>query len=278
MTAVASVTPSEALRPQDLTLTLLGDYVAPSPHPIWSGGLVALLAGFGFSPDSARVALSRLGRRGLLTRTKSGRLAYYALTARAERVLEEGTRRIFSFGRDDGWDGTWTWLSYSIPEELRAERERLRARLAFLGFGSVHDGQWFAPRTREDELAALVDDLGLAAHVEVFVGRPSRYSRLAQLVERAWDLDGLDARYGAFVAEFGRYVKARTLDDRTAFVVRTLAMHRYRRFPRFDPELPTAVRARPGLRDDAIATFGELWERLEAPARHHFVTTVQTPA
>ena len=61
MTAVASVTPSEALRPQDLTLTLLGDYVAPSPHPIWSGGLVALLAGFGFSPDSARVALSRLG-------------------------------------------------------------------------------------------------------------------------------------------------------------------------------------------------------------------------
>lgn len=278
MTAVAAATPVEALRPQDLTLTLLGDYVAPSPRPIWSGGLVALLSVFEFSADAARVALSRLGRRGLLTRTKSGRLAYYALTTRAERVLVEGTRRIFSFGRDDPWDGTWTLLSYSVPEELRAERERLRARLTFLGFGSVHDGQWFAPRNREDEVAALVSELELEPHVEVFVGRPSRHARLDRLVEQAWDLDGLEARYRRFVADFARYAERREPDDSTAFRVRTLAMHRYRRFPRFDPELPAAVRARPGRRDDAIATFRALWQRLEPGARRHFEATVQPPS
>lgn len=278
MTAVAVTTPAEALRPQDLTLTLLGDYVAPSPRPIWSGGLVTLLSNFDFSADSGRIALSRLGRRGLLTRTKSGRLAYYALTARARRVLEEGTRRIFSFGTDDEWDGTWTMLSYSVPEDSRAERERLRARLTFLGFGSVHDGQWFAPRNREDELAALVAELGLGEHVEIFVGRPSRHTRLDRLVEQAWDLDGLESRYRGFVADFSRYAKTRAPDDRTAFRIRTLAMHRYRRFPRFDPELPAAVRARPGRRDDAVSTFRALWHRLEPGARRHFETTVQPSA
>ena len=60
-------------QPQDLVVTLLGTYVRPYGDMVWSGGLVMLLGEFGFSQGAARVALTRLVRRGLIGRVRSGR-------------------------------------------------------------------------------------------------------------------------------------------------------------------------------------------------------------
>src|SRR5215471_14073298 len=94
---------SEPLQPQDLVITLLGTYVRPFGDTVWSGGLVALLEELGFSHGAARVALTRLVRRGLLGRVRSGRLVHYRLTPRCDRLLAEGDGRIFLLGnpRDD---------------------------------------------------------------------------------------------------------------------------------------------------------------------------------
>ncbi len=54
-----------------------------------SAGLVALANEFGITSTSARAALSRLARRGLLDSTKDGRRTFYGLTPRAEQVLDE---------------------------------------------------------------------------------------------------------------------------------------------------------------------------------------------
>ena len=140
------MTPEEPLAPQDLVVTMLGTYVRPFARTVWSGGLVVLLGEFGFSDAAARAALTRLVRRGLIARLRSGRLVHYRLTPRCERLLIEGDRRIFTLGRLPAGSGPWTLLWHQIPEERRLERSRLARRLRFLGFGPVQDSVWIAPQ------------------------------------------------------------------------------------------------------------------------------------
>src|SRR5690348_7183129 len=66
------VSPDE-FQPQELVVTFFGAYVREkSPAPVWSGGLVELLAEFGFSAAAARIALARVVDRGLLERHRDG--------------------------------------------------------------------------------------------------------------------------------------------------------------------------------------------------------------
>ncbi|HVK20819.1 MAG TPA: PaaX family transcriptional regulator, partial [Actinokineospora sp.] len=201
--------------PQDLVLTILGAHVGPrSGATVWSGGLVALLAEFGFTEGAARVALTRLVRRDLLERAKDGRLVHYTLTARAAAVLAEGDRRIFGLGQGDGAADQWTVLWHTVPEDQRVARARLVRRLRFLGFGPVQDGTWLAPRDRTAEVAALLDQLGVSAHAGMLLGAPAQVPDFAGFIPRVWDLDALAARYESFVAEFQT---ARADDERAAF-------------------------------------------------------------
>src|SRR6267142_2417317 len=87
-----------AQRPPRLLLTLLGDYWWQRTEPLPSAAIVALLAEFGVSDSAARAALSRLTRNGLLVTSKTGRRTFSRLSSRAAEILDDGARRIFSFG------------------------------------------------------------------------------------------------------------------------------------------------------------------------------------
>lgn len=272
MTQAAAVAPSRDLAPQDLVLTLFGAYVTPRQDAVvWSGGLVALLAEFGFSAGAARIALARMVHRGLLARHKAGRLVSYTLTARAVAILAEGDRRIFSLGSDSSAAAAtvWTVLWQAVPEEHRRARERLVRRLRFLGFGSLQDGTWLAPHDREREVAALLAELGVTEHAAVLLGRPGTLIGCDALLARAWDLARLAARYEAFVAEFGGVDRA-SLDDRAAMVLRTRLVHLFRQFPSLDPELPADVAEPPPARAAAVTLFHDLYPALAEPALRHF--------
>ena len=53
-----------------------------------------------------RAALSRLTRNGLLVTSKTGRRTFSRLSSRAAAILDDGARRIFSFGAaNQPWDG-----------------------------------------------------------------------------------------------------------------------------------------------------------------------------
>nr|WP_073488737.1 PaaX family transcriptional regulator C-terminal domain-containing protein [Streptoalloteichus hindustanus] len=278
-------------------MTVLGAHVHPRDRAdVWSGGLVALLGEFGFSAGAARVALTRLVHRELLTRVREGRLVHYALTPRTLAVLDEGDRRIFSLGRGttgaagaSGSSGsTWTTLWHAIPEDQRLARARLVRRLRFLGFGPVQDGAWLAPHDREREVAALLDELGVTAHAGVMLGRPAVSAGFRALVARVWDLDDLAGRYRDFVAEFGphagtahagpapvRSVPARSESgDREAFVLRTRLVHTFRQFAFLDPELPEDLAPPPAHRALAVRLFHDLYTALAPGAQRHFDRTV----
>jgi phenylacetic acid degradation operon negative regulatory protein len=263
---------ADPLQPQDLVITVLGTYVRPFGEVVWSGGLVTVLGEFGFSHGAARVALTRLVRRGLIARERSGRLVHYRLTERCQAVLEEGDGRIFSFGSVPSSGDHWTLLWHQIPEDRRLERSRLARRLRFLGFGSVQDSVWVSPHDHASEVSRLLAELGMEAFGTVFAADRADGS-VAPLVARAWDLSGLAERYEAFVAEFSPFVGARAsarLSDLEAFVVRTRAVHLFRGFPFLDPELPDEIAPVSHARAEAVSVFHALYEGLAERSQRHF--------
>jgi phenylacetic acid degradation operon negative regulatory protein len=256
--------------PQDLVLTLLGSCLPDREEgEVWSGGLVRLLDEFGFSAGASRVALNRLVARNLLARTKSGRHVHYTLTPRTVTVLAEGDERIFTLGRADRAETTWTVLWHAIPEDRKIARTRLVRRLRFLGFGPVQDGTWLAPHDLERQVAALLAELGVAEHTGLLLGRPATSVDFATFLTRVWDLDALAARYREFATRFRRY-HDRPTDDRTALLLRTRLVHTFREFPLLDPELPTGLVPPPPHRAEAVALFDDLYPRLADGARRYF--------
>ena len=259
----------ESLQPQDLVVTMLGTYVRPFARAVWSGGLVALLGEFGFSDGAARAALTRLVRRDLIVRERSGRLVHYRLTPRCERLLIEGDGRIFALGRLPADAGPWTLVWHQIPEDRRLERTRLGRRLRFLGFGSVQDSVWVAPHDHSAEVAELLGELGVAGFASVFVASVRVGPGLPAMVERAWDLSGLEERYGAFCSGFEPYVSA-SLGDQEAFMIRTRLMHAFRAFAQLDPELPDELAPLSGSREHAAKIFDALYNGLAASSQRYF--------
>ena len=270
----------EILQPQDLVLTIFGSDIRRG-EAVWSGGMVKVLEGFGFTSGAARAALSRLVNRDLLARTRHGRLAFYSATPRAEALFATGDRRIFSFGRTEPAVPQWTVLWHAIPEADRVARSRFASQLRFLGFGSVQDATWVAARDRELEVSALLRELELERYASVIVGRMSVEVPPVALIAEAWRLADTERRYQAFLAEFGGLRSARErrrLTAAAAFRRRTLLVHRFRGFPSIDPELPAAVDPLCTLRRQAVACFDEVYAALENAARSYLWDAVAVDA
>ena len=269
---------TDGLRPQDLVLTIFGAHVRRPGQRVWSGGMVDILENLEFTTGSARAALARLVNRDLLARTREGRLAFYSITQRADALLSEGDRRIFTFGRTEPAVEQWTVLWHAIPEDRRVSRSRFASRLRFLGFGSVQDATWVAARNREHEVRLLLHELDIRPYVSVMVGHMPAEVPPVALVAQAWRLDEVAKRYEAFLSAFGGFRKAsarRSLSTADAFKSRTLLLHRFRAFPAIDPELSEGIDTVRDLRRQAVECFDEVYATLEEKASEHFWETVE---
>jgi phenylacetic acid degradation operon negative regulatory protein len=245
-----------AQRPPRLLLTLLGDYWWQRTESLPSAAIVGLLAEFGVSDSAARAALSRLTRNGLLVTSRGGRRTFVRLSGRAADVLDDGARRIFSFGSTPApWDGMWSLVAFSIPEQHRSARDELRKALRWLGFAPLYDGLWVSPRDHAGDVIARLKDLGITTAtafratalpvplaveggvIEAGAGPGAS----ADIPSRAWDLTGLHDRYQEFVAYAGLLrdqVLAGEITAADALVARTRVMNEWRAFPAMDPDLP----------------------------------------
>jgi phenylacetic acid degradation operon negative regulatory protein len=253
-----------AQRPPRLLLTLLGDYWWQRTESLPSAAIVGLLAEFGVSDSAARAALSRLTRNGLLVTSRSGRRTFVRLSRRAADVLDDGGRRIFSFGATPApWDGMWSLVAFSIPEEHRSARDELRKELRWLGFAPLYDGLWVCPRDHAGDVMARLKDLGIStatafratalpavipggggggATVDSADGVDAAGTQVApDIPARAWDLTGLRDRYQEFT-EFAGLLRDQTvageITTADALVARTRVMNEWRAFPAMDPDLP----------------------------------------
>jgi phenylacetic acid degradation operon negative regulatory protein len=258
-------------RPPRLLLTLLGDYWWRRAEPLPSAALVALLAEFGVSDSAARAALSRLTRSQLLVTSKSGRRTVVRLSERAARILDDGGKQIFSFGRSSQpWDGMWSLVAFSVPEQNRAARDSLRKQLRWLGFAPLYDGLWVAPRDRAIEVISQLAELGIATATAF---RASIVPGVSPdgLPQRAWDLDNLRARYDRFIGHT-EGLRERTLAGRVspvaALVTRTRVMDEWRAFPELDPDLPEELLPAAWPRGRARELFTTTYDLLGPLASH----------
>lgn len=256
-----SLDPGTAQRPPRLLLTLLGDYWWRRAEPLPSAALVALLAEFGVSDSAARGALSRLTRNKLLVTAKSGRRTVVRLSARAARILDDGGQQIFSFGRvSQPWDGMWSLVAFSVPEQNRAARDSLRKQLRWLGFAPLYDGLWVCPRDHAGQVLGQLAGLGIST-ATAFRARTVPGVSPDGLPQQAWHLDRLRARYGRFIGQAGA-LRERALGGQLspdgALVTRTRLMDEWRAFPELDPDLPDEL-------------LPDSWPR--AAARELFTTT-----
>lgn len=260
-----------AQRPPRLLLTLLGDYWWRRTEPLPSAALVALLAEFGVSDSAARAALSRLTRNRLLVTSKNGRRTVVGLSERAARILDDGGRQIFSFGTSsEPWDGLWSLVAFSIPEQNRAARDSLRKQLRWLGFAPLYDGLWVAPRDHAVEVIGQLSELGITT-ATAFRASTVPGSSPEGLPQRAWDLDSLREKYDRFIASTERLrqgTQAGRVSPVAALVARTRVMDEWRTFPGLDPDLPAELLPSEWPRAAARELFTTTYDLLGPLAAH----------
>jgi phenylacetic acid degradation operon negative regulatory protein len=214
----------------------------------------------------------RTAADGWLSSERVGRRTVWRLTPAAERLLQDGTERIFGFtAAAADWDGRWTLVIARTPETERSARHVLRTRLRWAGFGNVMPGVWLGPRSdRDDEVRQILEQAGLPDGC-LFTAEYQGGGSLAAMVGNAWDLGELTRGYDEFIAAFSGQVSTDPL-------VRIIDLvHAWRRFPWIDPGLPAQFLPVPWSGSTAAGLFARLhagwadearaeWKRLQAAA------------
>jgi phenylacetic acid degradation operon negative regulatory protein len=217
-----------------LLFTVLGEFSLPNGGVAWTSAFIDVLGRLGVEEKACRQALMRTAEDGWLRSERIGRRTRWRLSDNAERLLSEGTERIYGFtGSTRDWDGQWLLVTARVPESDRPARHLLRTRLLWAGFGSPAPGVWISTHTdRVDEVEGVLRAAGVFDDARIFRGEHVGGGGLATMVGQAWDLDAIEHSYRRFRRDFSA---TETGDALTRLVE---LVHSWRRFPWIDPALP----------------------------------------
>lgn len=274
----------EAFRKQDrvqagsLIVSAFGDAVVPRGGRVWLGSLIRLLEPLGLNERLVRTSVFRLVRDEWLASEPCGRRTDYLLTASGLQRIEDASRRIYASSAQ-GWDRRWR-LVLTVGELVAKDRERLRRALFWQGFGTLNGDCFIHPSADliasfdalvGEGLGALVPKLKPLLAADAALGAAASD---AELVRAAWNLERLAATYRDFVACYQPVLAqlrdgAGDCDDESAFLVRILLIHDYRRLLLRDPGLPDVLLSAdwPGQRARLLCR--ELYRRLLTPSERH---------
>jgi len=268
--------------PQQVVLTLYGDYILHLGGEIGIDTLIRLLANFDLSQQAIRSAISRMSRKGLIKMRRVGRRSYYSLTNKGRTLLTEGATRIFK-RKTNKWDGTWSIVTYSIPEKTRETRDIFRRELGWLGYGALSDATWISPYDMTREVSELAERLSIEDCVQIFSARQVGSANPKDIMNWCWDLDKIHEKYNDFVDKYQRKLKdhrkrlqaGEVIEPGECFVERFHLIHEYRRLPFYDPDLPLELLPRNWLRPQAANIFGEYHDLLANKANEYFDSAFQ---
>jgi phenylacetic acid degradation operon negative regulatory protein len=209
--------------------------VLPTSGSAWTSAFIEVFGRLGVEEKAIRQALARTAADGWIKPERHGRRTRWWLTPDGERLLTEGTERIYAFaGSRRDWDGSWLLVLARVPDSDRPARHQLRTRLSWAGLGSPVPSVWITTHTeRQAEVEHVLRQTGVTGG-QIFVAR-HQGGELAALVGQAWDLPAIDHRYQEFLAEFASPAAPDPLTRLIELV------HAWRRFPSVDPGLPARL-------------------------------------
>jgi phenylacetic acid degradation operon negative regulatory protein len=188
-------------QPKQLLLAFFGEHVVDQDvPPLRASALIEVLEGAGVAAPATRATLDRLVQRGLLDREKRGREILFSLTDDGGAVLREATERVRGPHPFEPHGTGWTLVTFTVPEDQRTLRHRLRNALTWEGFAPLRDGLWLAPG--EVDLAAALEPLRSdlpAAAITAFHARELPGYAMADNVRAAWDIGTIRAEHLAFI-------------------------------------------------------------------------------
>ena len=225
-----------AVSARGLLFTVLGEFVLPTGGSAWTSAFIETFGRLGVEEKAIRQALARTAADGWIKPERHGRRTRWWLTPDGNRLLTEGTERIYAFaGSQRQWDGSWLLVLARVPENDRAARHVLRTRLSWAGLGSPAPGIWITTHTeRSEEVEQVLRQAGIADG-QIFAAEHRGGGQLSALVAEAWDLPAIEQEYEAFLADFQA---AATSDPLTRLIE---LVHAWRRFPSIDPGLPAGL-------------------------------------
>lgn len=256
------------MRARSALFDLYGDHLRARGGHAPVAALVRLLAPVGIAAPAVRTAVSRMVRQGWLEPLRLADGPGYTLTPKATRRLDEAAGRVYRTTKV-GWDGHFDLLILDPPPSRRV-RLRVNTNLAFLGYGTIDERAWVAPRPG-GEVEPLLTEAGI--RFERFRARHTGGTDGAgALVRRAWDLSALASAYEQFVADFTPVVATANVhdDEQAAYAARFQLVHAWQTFLFRDPQLPPALLPTPWPGGAAATFFDKHASRLR-PAADRFV-------
>ena len=149
------------------------------------------------------------------------------------------------------WDGTWTLVSFGIPEKIRDRRDELRRRLREIGFGQWAGGVWIAAGDATRSVSGVVDSLRVAGRVMVSVSKDVTVGGepVASAVSRIWPLSDLNRKYASMRTHLKRRIermrtgieKGSPPDSREAFLEVFVLFSEAAEIISLDPCLPEGL-------------------------------------
>lgn len=258
------------LRGGSLLVTIFGDSLTPRGGAVTLGSLIRLAAAFGLNERLVRTSAARLVGEGWLENRRVGRLSEYRPSPAGQTRFATAARQIYAEVSHD-WSGRWTLVV--LPASLPRGRDELRQALRWSGYGEPRPGLFAHPAQTvaqaEQQIAAIVK----APQVLVFESTTGGAAADRALAAAGWDLDELARRYRRFIKEFSPVHAApgprSAISPETAFTIRTLLVHEYRKIQLRHPLLPGDLLPADWIGASAYALCRDLYARVFAAAERH---------
>jgi phenylacetic acid degradation operon negative regulatory protein len=262
-----------------LIISVFGDSILPRGGKIWLGSLIKLLAPLQLNERLIRTTVFRLAKDEWLSNQSEGRRTNYQLTHSGWKRFEDASRQIYAPGAPS-WDKRWR-LVMVTAELTPSVRDKLKNVFYWQGFGQMNANCFIHPSA---DLKASLDAIsvrGMSDFVSqcmpLIAVNPLLDSSAndSAIVRLAWNLDELRDSYLSFVKTYKKILeeikknKREKIDDETAFLIRTLLIHDFRRLLLRDPELPHVLLPKKWPGEAARDLTKEIYQRLLEPSERH---------
>ncbi|MBZ0217264.1 MAG: hypothetical protein K8F25_11970 [Fimbriimonadaceae bacterium] len=267
------------IRAKSLIMTIFGDAVVPRGGRIWLGALVSLAKGFCLQETLIRASALRLSNEKWLLRRQKGKLSYYSMSEGYSVANITFQKHIYSSSEILQKNGC-TILRTFTDNLDRSQSYALNNTLKRFGFGQlaphVYIHTSLGPQAVHHILASGSQNgaAGVAFKASLYEQEQESTQKTGAL---AWNMEELLSSYEEFIATFEpllNLLETGQPEPETAFKLRILIIHCFRRLALRDPRLPKEMYVADWPGDTAYKLVGTIYRKLLASSEAHLDTMI----